>query len=288
MLRLLRICQESKLLQTQAIIQNLGKYSIAWKLVGLNTFIDKGIRRLPIPNRTKKKKFERLLDEFKPDFVILDSPSELGPSVTKRKIPLLVYFWDDWSHPPTTKEYSNPILFRMFLMARNHIVHQCLKKSTIIMSETDYISNIIKRHYPKNRVVTSSYSSINTDYWKMDDDEENVMELRHPCVGLLQNAKSRSKSNEMLVLSRVMNALPDVTFYWAGDGQYRNDVLLALSKFDNFEWLGSLKHPDEVKTFLSSIDICGLATGHDMSPYALKQAMSLEKPVIATDRKSVV
>ena len=36
----------------------------------------------------------------------------------------------------------------------------------------------------------------------------------------------------------------------------------------------------------SSIDICGLASGlasgQEMSPYALKQAMSMEKPVIAT------
>ena len=272
---------ESKLLQEQEIIENLGEHSIAWKIVRSSQFVEKGIRRLPILNRIKKKNFERLLDEFKPDFVLLDYPTELGASVAKRRIPLLVYFWDDWMFPKTTKKYSNPIHFRMYLMARNHIVRQCLKKSTVILSETDSISNSIKRHYPKNRVITFRYSSIDTDYWKMNEGE-NVMELRHPCVGFLQHADPMHKAKEMLVLSRVMSALPDVTFYWAGDGKYRNDVLLALSKFDNFEWLGSLEHPGEVKAFLSSIEICGLASGHDMSPYALKQAMSMEKPVIAT------
>ncbi len=273
---------ESKLLQEQEIIQNLGKYSTVWKIVGLNQFIEKGIRRLPILNRTKTKKFERLLDEFKPDLVLFDSPTELGASVAKKKIPLLTYFWDDWAFPYTIKEFSNPIHFRMFLMTRNHIVRQCLKKSTIILSETDSISNSIKKHYPKKRVITFPYSGIDTDYWKRDG-EENAMELRRPCVGFVQHAKFRYKAKEMLVLSRVMSALPDVTFYWAGDGPYRNDVLSALSKFDNFEWLGSLEYPGEVKAFLSSIEICGLASGQEMSPYALKHAMSMEKPVIATD-----
>ncbi len=39
--------------------------------------------------------------------------------------------------------------------------------------------------------------------------------------------------------------------------------------------------------YLSSIYVYGLVSGIDMSPYSLKQAMSMEKPAIATDTGGV-
>ncbi len=39
--------------------------------------------------------------------------------------------------------------------------------------------------------------------------------------------------------------------------------------------------------YLSSIDVYSLVSGIDMWPYSLKQAMSMEKPAIATDASGV-
>ena len=86
----------------------------------------------------------------------------------------------------------------------------------------------------------------------------------------------------MLTLTKVIESMPEVTFYWAGDGPYRDIILTKLKKYDNFHWLGPLEYPGKVREFLSSIDIYGLASGIDMSPLTLLEAQLMEKPVIAS------
>ena len=51
------------------------------------------------------------------------------------------------------------------------------------------------------------------------------MNLKHPCVGLLQRASWWGKTSEMLILKKVLEKMPDVSFYWAGDGPLRERVL---------------------------------------------------------------
>ena len=109
------------------------------------------------------------------------------------------------------------------------------------------------------------------------------MKLKHPCVGLLQGAVIWEKTKEMLTLKKTMDAMPNVTFYWAGDGPYLEKILPELEKHKNFKWLGKLQHPDEVKKYLSEIDVYALISGIDMSPVSLLEAQILEKPVIATN-----
>ena len=52
-----------------------------------------------------------------------------------------------------------------------------------------------------------------------------------------------------------MKKLPNVTFYLAGDGIYRNEIIPKLKKFKNFVWMGNLEYPNEIKKFFSSIDV---------------------------------
>ena len=56
----------------------------------------------------------------------------------------------------------------------------------------------------------------------------------------------------------------------------------VLSKYDNFKWLGKLEYPDQVREYLSDIDVYALISGMDMSPLTLQEAALMEKPVIAT------
>ena len=109
------------------------------------------------------------------------------------------------------------------------------------------------------------------------------MKLNHPCVGLLQDANIWEKVKEMKILPKVLEKMPDVHFYWAGDGVYRDKVLPLLEKFENFHWLGSLEYPNKVREFLTEIDVYALISGIDMSPLTLQEAQLMEKPVIATN-----
>ena len=109
------------------------------------------------------------------------------------------------------------------------------------------------------------------------------MNLKHPCVGLLQGANIWEKTKEMLILDKVMEAMPDVTFYWAGDGPYRDQVLPILEKHDNFKWLGSLQYPDQVRKFLTEIDVYALISGLEGLGQTIIEASLMKKPIIATN-----
>jgi glycosyltransferase involved in cell wall biosynthesis len=109
------------------------------------------------------------------------------------------------------------------------------------------------------------------------------MDLKHPCVGLLQSANIWEKTKEMLTIEPVLKKMPHVTFYWVGDGPYRDYVLSSLKKYENFQWLGHLEYPNRVRDYLSEIDIYALISGIDMSPLTLLEAQLMEKPVIATE-----
>ena len=109
------------------------------------------------------------------------------------------------------------------------------------------------------------------------------MSLNHPCVGLVQGANIWDKTKEMLLLTKIMNKFPHVTFYWVGDGPYAEKVLPELEKFENFKWLGSLNYPKQIREFLTEVDLYALFTGIDMSPLSLLEAQLMKKPVISTN-----
>ena len=109
------------------------------------------------------------------------------------------------------------------------------------------------------------------------------MKLVSPNVGLVQDANWWGKTKELLVLEKVLEKMPNVHFYWVGDGQYREKITTKLERYENFKWLGRLEYPGEIRKFLEAIDIYALITGMDLAPLTLKEAQLMEKPVIATD-----
>ena len=86
----------------------------------------------------------------------------------------------------------------------------------------------------------------------------------------------------MLVLDEVIQAMPNVHFYWAGDGQYKDKILPVLEKYSNFHYLGSLEYPDKVREFLTEIDVYALPTGMDTTPLSCREAMAMQNPIVAT------
>jgi glycosyltransferase involved in cell wall biosynthesis len=140
-----------------------------------------------------------------------------------------------------------------------------------------YLEDIVKSRYP-TKSTEVLYQGIDPAKWYPVE----PMSLNHPCVGLLQGAWIWGKAKEMLTLEKVLESMPNVTFYWAGDGPYKNNILEVLGKYKNFKWLGSLQYPDKVREYLSAIDVYALISGLDMSPLTLQEAQLMKKPVIAT------
>jgi len=212
--------------------------------------------------------------------VFVDRQQHFGLEAINNEIPLFVHLRGDfWAESKMAKEtlYRYPPK-RSVIWLKERIAHTCFQESKIILPICKHLENVVKNHYPE-KSTSVLYQGITPENWFQTDG----MKLKHPCVGLLQGAVIFEKTKELLTLTKVLEKMPDVTFYWVGDGPYRDDVLPILEKFDNFKWLGALEYPDKVRDFLTEIDVYALLSGIDMSPLTLLEAQLMEKPVIATN-----
>ena len=229
---------------------------------------------------SKSHKLEKIIDEFKPDAVFTERVSHFSSLILKYKIPLIIFLRGDyWNEVKWGKETLDKSVAKGFeIFAKQKIAEKCYRKSALILPICKYLEKIVCEKYP-NKDIHVLYQGINESDWF----SQKGFELKHPCVGLLQGAEIWEKAKEMLILPKVMEKMPDVNFYWAGDGQYRDKILPMLEKFDNFHWLGQLKYPDEVRQFFTECDIYALVSGMDMSPHTLLEASLMKKPILATN-----
>ena len=229
---------------------------------------------------TGKKKFKGLISEFSPDAILIDRPGHFGSAAIDAKIPLFILLRGNyWLEVEAAKKtlYKNQKM-RTVIWFRNRIAEKCFVNATMIFPICRYLENILKERYP-NQNTDVFFEGVNSTRWY----NESSMQLKHPCVGLLQDANIWNKTKEMLVLKNVLKKMPNVNFYWAGDGPYKDRIISELSKFENFKWLGRLEYPDKVREYLSEIDVYALITGMDLAPLTLKEAQLMKKPVVVTN-----
>ena len=264
-LKLLIGGSSSKIFHLKEFSNSLEKIGVECKLVFDEDYAD-GFPSRNFGNWLKSdKKFENLIKEFNPDAIFVDRQRHFGLSATKTKIPLLVHlrgnYWEEIKMARETLYKSPPK--RIALQKWEDIAETCFEGSKIILPICNFLNNVVTRRYP-GKIV-------------------GVMKLNLPCVGLVQSATIWDKTKEMLILENILEKMPNVTFYWAGDGPYRDKIIPKLEKFENFKWLGSLEYPDKVRDFLSEIDVYALLSGIDMSPLTLQEAQLMQKPVLATN-----
>ena len=227
----------------------------------------------------KPKEFLKIINDIKPDLIFTERTSHFASLVIDEKIPLIIFLrgnvWEEINDPQII--HSSPIR-KIQLKFKNNIRNKCYKEAEIILPICNYLTEITKGIYPKKK-IKRMYQGINIKDWYIIKNKK----LNHPCVGLLQNANLWKKAGEMLIFKKVIQEMPNVTFYWAGDGPYRDKILSVLGKYDNFKWLGPLQYPDKVREYLTEIDVYALVSGLDMSPHTILEAQLMKKPVIATN-----
>ena len=258
----------------------LTKFNIDYKLVRETDYVvgfpTKQISKLI----SSKKKFKKLIESFEPDAVLVDRQSDFGIEVIKAGIPLFVILrGHHWSELEFAKEtiYKDRFM-RKIVDIRSKIAEKVFAGATAILPVSSYLIDIIKEHHPQQSIEVFVEGVDKVRWYKQDG-----MQLKHPCVGLLQDANWWRKTREMLTLEKVIEKMPGVNFYWVGDGQYKDKILSVLEKFENFHWIGSLQYPDKVREYLTEIDVYALITGMDLAPLSLKEAQLMEKPVVATN-----
>jgi len=216
----------------------LTKFGVSYKLVRdidyIRGFPSKNLRDW-FPN---KKKFKKLLEEFLPDAVFIDRQSHFGLAIVKEKIPLFIllrgHYWSEYEWAKKTL-YKGPIV-RMILWFRNRVIEKCFKEATAILPICSYLQNVVKEHHP-DQSTSIFFEGVESSRWY----PVKGTQLKHPCVGLLQDANWWGKTKEMLILTKVLEALPNVNFYWAGDGPYKDQVLSKQKKYPTPLHLNLLK-----------------------------------------------
>ncbi len=271
---------KSKLFHLEEFARSVSKYSVECKVVhDVKVYTGFPSKKISDWFQTRKK-FEKLINDFQPDLILIDNPSShFGLATLKSKIPLIIHLRGDyWSEIKWARETSYKTLHRRIaLWSKNRIGKKCLEKSIAILPLSNNLKKIVREHFPK-KFVETMYQGINPSLWFPVD----LMDLKHPSVGLLQDAIIWGKTKEMLILTKILEKMPEISFYWAGDGPFRNEILSKLNKFENFHWLGRLSHPEQVRKFLMSIDIYALISGFDTLGMTSQEAALMKKPVLAT------
>jgi len=279
-LKLLIGASSSKIFHLKEFAQKLEKFNVETRVVFDSDYAD------GFPNRkiskwfSSNKKFKKLINEFEPDVIFVDRTKHFALEASKTDIPLVIHLrGNHWAELIMAKETLYKSAGKKIAINKwEEIGEVCFKNSKLILPICEHLSKITReRDYDKP--VETMYQGIYPNNWF----EKRGMELKHPCVGILQSATIWDKTKELLILPKILVKMPNVHFYWAGDGVYRDQVLPLLEKYENFHWLGSLEYPDKVREFLTEIDVYALISGIDMSPLTLQEAQLMEKPVVATN-----
>ena len=280
-LRLLIAGNKTRFAHLKQFIMELEKIGIESKLIYDIEFIDKFLQVNIKKKIEKDRNFKKILSEFDPDAVLLDRISKIGKKVIEQNIPLLILlrgnYWEESSWAKKTIYKST--IKRLAVAKNEKLFDLCLKKSTIILPISKYLENEVKKRYPEKNVELFPADGRVPEEWYSITGQK----LKHPCVGLLQGLDIWGKSKEILTLKNVLKKLPQVTFYLAGDGIYRDQIIPELKNFKNFVWLENLKYPNEVKEFFTEIDVYILLSGLEGLGQTIIEASLMKKPIIATN-----
>ena len=279
-MKLLIGASSSKIFHLNEFSQNLQKNNVETKVVFDADYADGFPSRKIKSWLTSNKKFKKLIEDFRPDLIFVDRTRHFALEASKSKIPLIIHLRGNyWAELAMARETLYKSTGKKLAINKwDEIGEECFKNSELILPICNHLSEITRKRY-SNKPIETLYQGITPENWF----QKKGMELKHPCVGILQGATIWEKTKELTILPKILEKMPNVHFYWAGDGVYKDKVLPLLEKYENFHWLGSLEYPDKVREFLTEIDVYALISGIDMAPLTLQEAQLMEKPVIATN-----
>jgi len=278
--KILLVGNKERFYHLKQFADQLEKKGIQVKLIYDVDFLQKFFDTNFLKKINKNKSFTKILEEFCPNVVLLDRITEIGKKVIEKNVPLWILLrgniWEEtmWAKKTT----NNSIKQRLSFQKNEKLIEYCFTNSDLILPISHYLEDIVKEKYPKKKIRFFPADGRTPEEW--NNIETN--ELKHPCVGLIQGLNIWGKTRELITLKKILEKLPDVTFYLAGDGKYSQKIIPELTKFDNFVWLKNLEYPQEIKKLFSEIDIFLSLSGLEGLGQTIIEALLMKKPVIAT------
>ena len=154
-----------------------------------------------------KKKFSKLIDEFKPDAIFVDRQRHFGINALKANIPLFVllrgHYWSEiyWNKRTMYK----PLHKRIALWQWDKLGKEIFNGATAIFPICKYLEKITNKFVP-DKSTKVFFEGVDASRWY----QVKGMNLKHPCVGLLQRASWWGKTSEMLILKKVLEKMLEI------------------------------------------------------------------------------
>jgi len=279
-MKLLVVGNKERFIHLKYFLSKLDNRDFETKLIHDLDYIEKFFDLNFFKKNKLKKEFEKILDVYKPDIVLFDRISKIAKIIISKNIPIWILlrgnYWKEveWALKTNTSKRN-----RLAIKKNQDLVDECFKNCELILPISKYLENEVKKRYPNKKTRLFQADGRNPDEWRKISSNK----LKHPCVGLLQGLNIWGKTQELLVLKQVVKELPNVTFYLAGDGVYRDKIIPELKNEKNFVWLQQIDYPNGVKEFLSEIDVFMLLSGLEGLGQTIIEALLMKKPVIATN-----
>ena len=281
-LRLLINSSKPKFFHMHQLSLELSKLGARCMMVGQVQSYD-GSPAIPEDGHRARKAFKKITSEFKPDLVLSDWRSHFTMQAVRERIPLLLIlkgdYWTEYAVErrtlPKTAWGRRIAMLKWYRFTRKHV-----EGANLILAVSNGLEAVARTNMPQGCRIATVHTGINPEI--MSFEKGTDMGLRHPSVGLVQQLNRHGKAAEILVLEDAIKSMPEVTFYLAGDGRYRDTVMSRLGRYDNFVHLGPLRYPDGVRDFLASIDVYALASTIDTLSLSTIEAQMMQRPVIVS------
>ena len=187
----------TKIFHLQEFVKALEKLNVECKLVFDADYADGFPSRKLGTWFATNSKFNDLISNFKPDVIFVDRQRHFGLEAIKKEIPLLVHLrGNHWEELKMAKEtlYNSPPK-KIAINKWEGIAEQVFDGSKMILPICKHLENIVKNRYPQ-KPTDVLYQGITPENWYQTEG----LELKHPCVGILQNATIWGKTMVELLL----------------------------------------------------------------------------------------
>lgn len=152
---------------------------------------------------------------------------------------------------------------------------------------------VIQKKITKPDKIVTIYDGI--DFSDLDTPVDNSYIFREfgisettPIVGMIARlVPQKAPEDYVFAAAKVIQHIPKVRFFLIGDGILRKRVESLIDRLqirDNFCLTG---YRDDIKEFLSILDIVVLTSRYEGLPLILLQAMAIRKPVVITRIKGI-
>ena len=223
-------------------------------------------------------KLLKLVKRYNPNFVITDSLKYM--TYMAKLVDRRLFFYlrgDIWSESYWDRAMHPALFERMYTHLIDTIGAPSIGKADLILANSKWLQEQVKQHMP-NYPTQVLYVGINAEKWVPNPN--TTVNVKHPVLAGIFPFTVYEKVIGLVKFTRVIRKMPEINFYFAGNGPYLN--LIKRNCPSNMFLLGRLSR-SEVKKLLESCAIFVHPSGSDALPRSVKEASLMEKPIIASN-----